>query len=347
MQKYLQSDRLEELGLKHFDCWAANFGETVSAYEVRPAGTDYRMKTRFAKFNNIPELMSLFKEVADIKTSDQLDLDVPECETQTIVAKPTKIQTDIVASLAERADKIQNGGVDSSVDNMLCVTNDGRKCGLDQRLINPMLPDEPGTKVNLCVENVFNIWNDTKENRLTQLIFCDMGVPNIKADQVQNVADNDRVTNSAHITISSAFSELKSSESIIKEIMSAIDIMKNSYSSDQDNVPANNWTQLSAAFDEIVKANKKNKEVGTFLADSNVHTILSAAINGDMTPLVEDDFDKALFLLNEMLYSHKEQVIDPDPKRLAKVLSKIEKTNKKPEVETELEEEEKVNDDSR
>lgn len=346
MQKYLQSDRLEELGLKHFDCWAANFGETVSAYEVRPAGTDYRMKTRFAKFNNIPELMSLFKEVADIKTSDQLDLDVPECETQTIVAKPTKIQTDIVASLAERADKIQNGGVDSSVDNMLCVTNDGRKCGLDQRLINPMLPDEPGTKVNLCVENVFNIWNDTKENRLTQLIFCDMGVPNIKADQVQNVADNDRVTNSAHITISSAFSELKSSESIIKEIMSAIDIMKNSYSSDQDNVPANNWTQLSAAFDEIVKANKKNKEVGTFLADSNVHTILSAAINGDMTPLVEDDFDKALFLLNEMLYSHKEQVIDPDPKRLAKVLSKIEKTNKKPEVETELEEEEKVNDDA-
>lgn len=183
MQKYLQSDRLEELGLKHFDCWAANFGETVSAYEVRPAGTDYRMKTRFAKFNNIPELMSLFKEVADIKTSDQLDLDVPECETQTIVAKPTKIQTDIVASLAERADKIQNGGVDSSVDNMLCVTNDGRKCGLDQRLINPMLPDEPGTKVNLCVENVFNIWNDTKENRLTQLIFCDMGVPNIKAEQ--------------------------------------------------------------------------------------------------------------------------------------------------------------------
>lgn len=346
MQKYLQSDRLEELGLKHFDCWAANFGETVSAYEVRPAGTDYRMKTRFAKFNNIPELMSLFKEVADIKTSDQLDLDVPECETQTIVAKPTKIQTDIVASLAERADKIQNGGVDSSVDNMLCVTNDGRKCGLDQRLINPMLPDEPGTKVNLCVENVFNIWNDTKENRLTQLIFCDMGVPNIKADQVQNVADNDRVTNSAHITISSAFSELKSSESIIKEIMSAIDIMKNSYSSNQDNVSANNWTQLSAAFDEIVKANKKNKEVRTFLADSNVHTILSAAINGDMTPLVEDDFDKALFLLNEMLYSHKEQVIDPDPKRLAKVLSKIEKTNKKPEVETELEEEEKVNDDA-
>lgn len=189
MQKYLQSDRLEELGLKHFDCWASNFGETVTAYEVRPAGTDYRMKTRFAKFNNIPELIALFKEVADIKTSDQLNLDTPECVKETIVAKPTKIQCDIVEKLAERADRIQNGAVDSSVDNMLCVTNDGRKCGLDQRLINPMLPDEPGTKVNLCVENVFNIWNDTKENRLTQLIFCDMGVPNIKADKAKSDPD--------------------------------------------------------------------------------------------------------------------------------------------------------------
>ena len=189
MQKYLQSDRLEELGLKHFDCWASNFGETVTAYEVRPAGTDYRMKTRFAKFNNIPELMALFKEVADIKTSDQLNLDTPECVTETIVAMPTKIQCDIVEKLAERADRIQNGAVDSSVDNMLCVTNDGRKCGLDQRLINPMLPDEPGTKVNLCVENVFNIWNDTKESRLTQLIFCDMGVPNIKADKAKSDPD--------------------------------------------------------------------------------------------------------------------------------------------------------------
>ncbi|MCR5731003.1 MAG: DEAD/DEAH box helicase family protein, partial [Ruminococcus sp.] len=198
MQKYLQSDRLEELGLKHFDCWAANFGETVSAYEVRPAGTDYRMKTRFAKFNNIPELMSLFKEVADIKTADQLNLDVPECETQTIVAKPTQIQTDIVASLAERADKIQSGSVKSDVDNMLCVTNDGRKCGLDQRLINPMLPDEPGTKVNLCVENVFNIWNETKEDRLTQLIFCDMGVPNIKAEPSKtDTEDEEKVKDDA------------------------------------------------------------------------------------------------------------------------------------------------------
>ena len=197
MQKYLQSDRLEELGLKHFDCWASNFGETVSAYEVRPAGNEYRMKTRFSKFNNIPELMSLFKEVADIKTADQLNLDVPECETQTIVAKPTKMQLEIVDSLAERADKIQSGGVDSSLDNMLCVTNDGRKCGLDQRLINPLLPDEPGTKVNLCVENVFNIWNDTKENRSTQLIFCDMGVPNIKAEPQKADADDEKVNDDA------------------------------------------------------------------------------------------------------------------------------------------------------
>lgn len=193
MMKYLQNSRLEELGMKHFDCWAANFGETVTAYEVRPAGTDYRMKTRFAKFNNLPELMSIFKECADIKTSDQLNLDVPECEAQTIVAKPTASQIEIVKSLAERADRVQSGGVDSREDNMLCITGDGRKCGLDQRLINPLLPDEPGTKVNLCVENVFNIWQETKDERLTQLIFCDMGVPK-KASSAKAVSESEEVS---------------------------------------------------------------------------------------------------------------------------------------------------------
>ncbi|MCM1435636.1 MAG: YodL domain-containing protein [Ruminococcus flavefaciens] len=193
MMKYLQNSRLEELGMKHFDCWAANFGETVTAYEVRPAGTDYRMKTRFAKFNNLPELMSIFKECADIKTSDQLNLDVPECEAQTIVSKPTASQIEIVKSLAERADRVQSGGVDSREDNMLCITGDGRKCGLDQRLINPLLPDEPGTKVNLCVENVFNIWQETKDERLTQLIFCDMGVPK-KASSAKAVSESEEVS---------------------------------------------------------------------------------------------------------------------------------------------------------
>lgn len=193
MMKYLQNSRLEELGMKHFDCWAANFGETVTTYEVRPAGTDYRMKTRFAKFNNLPELMSIFKECADIKTSDQLNLDVPECEAQTIVAKPTASQIEIVKSLAERADRVQSGGVDSREDNMLCISGDGRKCGLDQRLINPLLPDEPGTKVNLCVENVFNIWQETKDERLTQLIFCDMGVPK-KAASAKAVSESEEVS---------------------------------------------------------------------------------------------------------------------------------------------------------
>lgn len=193
MMKYLQNSRLEELGMKHFDCWAANFGETVTAYEVRPAGTDYCMKTRFAKFNNLPELMSIFKECADIKTSDQLNLDVPECEAQTIVAKPTASQIEIVKSLAERADRVQSGGVDSREDNMLCITGDGRKCGLDQRLINPLLPDEPGTKVNLCVENVFNIWQETKDERLTQLIFCDMGVPK-KASSAKAISESEEVS---------------------------------------------------------------------------------------------------------------------------------------------------------
>lgn len=193
MMKYLQNSRLEELGMKHFDCWAANFGETVTAYEVRPAGTDYRMKTRFAKFNNLPELMSIFKECADIKTSDQLNLDVPECEAQTIIAKPTANQIEIVKSLAERADRVQSGGVYSREDNMLCITGDGRKCGLDQRLINPLLPDEPGTKVNLCVENVFNIWQETKDERLTQLIFCDMGVPK-KTSSAKAVSESEEVS---------------------------------------------------------------------------------------------------------------------------------------------------------
>ena len=188
MMKYLQADTLEKLNMKHFDAWASNFGETVTAIELAPEGTGYRAKTRFAKFFNLPELMTIFKECADIKTTDTLDLDIPECEMHNISVKPTETQVELVQSLSERATKIHNRMVDPSIDNMLKVTTDGRKIGLDQRLINPLLPDEDGTKVNVCVNNVYKIWEETKEDRLTQLIFCDFSTP--KADGSFNLYDD-------------------------------------------------------------------------------------------------------------------------------------------------------------
>ena len=154
IQRYLQFERLQELNMTHFDCWASRFGETVTALELAPEGTGYRARTRFSKFFNLPELMNLFKEVADIKTADQLDLPTPEVEYHNIVAKPTEHQQDMVKALSERAAKVHSGTVDPSVDNMLKITSDGRKLGLDQRIINPILPDEPGTKVNQCVDNI-------------------------------------------------------------------------------------------------------------------------------------------------------------------------------------------------
>lgn len=188
MMKYLQADTLEKMELTHFDAWASNFGETVTAIELAPEGTGYRQKTRFAKFFNLPELMAVFKETADIKTSDMLDLDVPECEVHNISVKPTETQANLVQSLSERASKIHNRMVDPSIDNMLTVTTDGRKIGLDQRLINPLLPDEDGTKVNVCVDNVYKIWDETKEDKLTQLVFCDFSTP--KADGSFNLYDD-------------------------------------------------------------------------------------------------------------------------------------------------------------
>ena len=177
MQRYLQHDALERLGLNHFDAWAANFGETVTAMELAPEGSGYRARTRFSKFFNLPELMSLFKEVADIKTSDELNLPKPEVVYHNEVSQPTEIQKALVKELSERATKVHARQVDPSVDNMLAITNDGRKLGLDQRVINPLLPDEPGTKVNRCVGNVFKIWEDTKADRLTQILFCDLSTP--------------------------------------------------------------------------------------------------------------------------------------------------------------------------
>ena len=177
VMRYLQYSTLQQKKLTHFDCWASTFGETTTAIELAPEGTGYRARTRFAKFFNLPELMSMFKEVADIKTSDQLHLPVPEAKFETVVAKPSEIQKEMVQELSKRAAEIHSGAVDASVDNMLCVTNDGRKIGLDVRLMNPMLPDDPNSKLNVCVRNVLKIWEEGKDQKLTQLLFCDLSTP--------------------------------------------------------------------------------------------------------------------------------------------------------------------------
>ena len=187
-QRYLQMSALEEQGLQHFDAWAANYGETVTAIELSPEGTGYRAKTRFAKFYNLPELMSVFKNVADIQTADMLKLPVPEAHYHNIALKPSEYQKEIVASLAERAEKVRNREVDSSVDNMLMITNDGRKLALDQRLVNPMLPSDPNSKAAKCAENVFEIWQRTAGQRSTQMIFCDLSTP--KDDGTFSVYDD-------------------------------------------------------------------------------------------------------------------------------------------------------------
>ena len=188
IQRYLQMNALQEQGLQHFDSWAANYGETVTAIELSPEGTGYRAKTRFAKFYNLPELMSVFKNVADIQTADMLKLPVPEAHYHNIALKPSEYQKEIVASLAERAEKVRNREVDSSVDNMLLITNDGRKLALDQRLVNPMLPSDPNSKAAKCAENVFEIWQRTAGQRSTQMIFCDLSTP--KDDGTFSVYDD-------------------------------------------------------------------------------------------------------------------------------------------------------------
>ena len=190
LMRYLQYNTLQQKGLTHFDAWASTFGETTTAIELAPEGTGYRARTRFAKFFNLPELIAMFKEAADIKTSDQLHLPVPDAKFETVVVKPSEIQQDMVQALSERAAEVHSGSVDPSVDNMLKITSDGRKIGLDQRLMNSALPDDPNSKLNACVNNVLRIWNDTKEQKLTQLIFCDMSTP--KGDGSFNVYDDIR-----------------------------------------------------------------------------------------------------------------------------------------------------------
>ena len=181
MMRYLQYETLKERNLVHFDCWASTFGETVTAIELAPEGTGYRARTRFARFYNLPELMLLFKEAADIKTADQLNLPTPKAVYHNEVAQPSEIQKEMVKKLSERAAAVHSGAVDPTVDNMLKITSDGRKLGLDQRVINPMLPDNPGSKVNLCVNNVFQFWHDGRDKKLTQLVFCDISTPKGRA----------------------------------------------------------------------------------------------------------------------------------------------------------------------
>ena len=188
VMRYLQYGTLQKKNLTHFDCWASTFGETTTAIELAPEGTGYRARTRFAKFFNLPELMNMFKEVADIKTSDQLHLPVPDAKFETVVVQPSDYQQDMVADLSERAAAVHSGMVDPSEDNMLKITGDGRKLGLDQRLINPLLPDDPESKLNACVQNVLRIWEEGKADRLTQLLFCDLSTP--KNDGTFNVYDD-------------------------------------------------------------------------------------------------------------------------------------------------------------
>lgn len=190
MQRYLQYDALKKNGLEHFDSWASTFGETQSAFELSPEGTGYRVKTRFSKFYNLPELMSMFKEVADIQTADMLNLPVPKAHFEVIKTEPSEEQKEILKNLSERADKVRNKSVEPEEDNMLKITNDGKKLALDQRLINPLLPDDENSKVNVCVKNVFSIWDKTKENKSTQLLFSDMSTP--KGDGSFNIYDDIR-----------------------------------------------------------------------------------------------------------------------------------------------------------
>lgn len=177
IQRYLQYNTLVKNGLQHFDAWASTFGETITAVELTPEGTGYRAKTRFAKFYNLPELMAMFKEVADIKTADMLNLPVPEAKYHNIAVKPSEMQKEMVASLAERAEQVRGGGVDASVDNMLKITNDGRKLALDQRMLNDMLPDFEGSKINACVDNIYRIWEENADKKSAQLVFCDLSTP--------------------------------------------------------------------------------------------------------------------------------------------------------------------------
>lgn len=266
MQRYLQYDRLRETGLIHFDAWASTFGETVTQNELAPEGKGYRPRTRFSKFFNLPELMAMFKEVADIKTADELNLPTPEVVYETVVAKPTEIQQELVQELSERAARIHNDRIDPSIDNMLKVTSDGRKLGLDQRVINPMLPDDPESKVNTCVGNILRIWEDGKDEKLTQLLFCDLSTPKgrPKADKVAKAGG----------TINGV--ELHALEDALPDDVTAPEIQFSVYEDIRDKLIAKGVPAHEIAFIHEANTDTRKKELFAKVRKGDVRVLLGS-----------------------------------------------------------------------
>lgn len=267
MQRYLQYDTLREKGLIHFDAWASTFGETVTQNELAPEGKGYRPRTRFSRFFNLPELMAMFKEVADIKTADELNLPTPAVVYETVVAKPTEIQQELVQELSERAAKIHNDRIDPSIDNMLKVTSDGRKLGLDQRVINPMLPDDEGSKVNTCVNNILRIWEDGKDEKLTQLLFCDLSTPKgrPKADKVAKAGGS---------TINSV--ELHALEDALPADVTAPEAQFSIYEDIREKLIAKGVPATEVAFIHEANTDTRKKELFAKVRNGDVRVLLGS-----------------------------------------------------------------------
>lgn len=267
MQRYLQYDTLREKNLIHFDAWASTFGETVTQNELAPEGKGYRSRTRFSRFFNLPELMTMFKEVADIKTADELDLPTPEVIYETVVANPTEIQQELVQELSERAAKIHNDRIDPSIDNMLKVTSDGRKLGLDQRVINPMLPDDAGSKVNTCVGNILRIWEDGKDEKLTQLLFCDLSTPKgrPKADKVAKAGGS---------TINGV--ELHALEGALPDDVTAPEVQFSIYEDIREKLIAKGVPANEVAFIHEANTDTRKKELFAKVRNGDVRVLLGS-----------------------------------------------------------------------
>ena len=267
MQRYLQYDTLKQTGLIHFDAWASTFGETVTQNELAPEGKGYRPRTRFSKFFNLPELMSMFKEVADIKTADELNLPTPEVFYETVVAKPTEIQQELVRELSERAAKIHNDRIDPSIDNMLKVTSDGRKLGLDQRVINPMLPDDENSKVNTCVNNILRIWEDGKDDKLTQLLFCDLSTPKGRPKL-------DRVAKAGGSSINGV--ELHALEDVLPDDVTAPEAQFSVYEDIRDKLTAKGVPASEVAFIHEANTDTRKKELFAKVRNGDVRVLLGS-----------------------------------------------------------------------
>lgn len=267
MQRYLQYDTLREKGLIHFDAWASTFGETVTQNELAPEGKGYRPRTRFSKFFNLPELMAMFKEVADIKTADELNLPTPEVIYETVVARPTEIQQELVQELSERAAKIHNDRIDPSIDNMLKVTSDGRKLGLDQRVINPMLPDDENSKVNTCINNIMRIWEDGKDDKLTQLLFCDLSTPKGRPKL-------DRVAKAGGSTINGV--ELQALEDALPDDVTAPEAQFSVYEDIRDKLIAKGVPASEVAFIHEANTDTRKKELFAKVRRGDVRVLLGS-----------------------------------------------------------------------